>query len=66
MSEELKRMTKVCIGLTFLSLTVLTGCTSEEELEVDPILEEEGAFSLDMDELPLITFSEEGMKILNS
>ncbi|WP_368645956.1 hypothetical protein AB4027_03280 [Alkalibacterium putridalgicola] len=61
----MNRLIKLFIGFTLLSLSFLTGCTSEENVEVKPILEEEEVFSFDMNELPLITFSEEGMKILN-
>lgn len=57
---------KIFIGFAFLSLLFLTGCTSEESVDTEHILETEDAFSLNLGELPLLTFRQEGLKIINS
>lgn len=61
----MNRTTKKLIGLTFISFSILTGCTSEESVEVESIIEEEGAFSFDLGDSPLITFQSDGMQIIN-
>ncbi|MFO8069410.1 MAG: hypothetical protein R6U02_05425 [Alkalibacterium sp.] len=62
----MNQITKKFIGLTFLSLSILTGCASEESAEVESIIEEQGAFSFDLGDSPLLTFQSDGMQIINA
>lgn len=52
--------------LGFISLFVLAGCSQEESVDVDSIIEEERAFSFDSGDSPFITFQSEGMRIRNA
>ncbi|PRY74322.1 hypothetical protein [Alkalibacterium olivapovliticus] len=54
------------VVLGFSSFIFLTGCTQEESVDIDSILEEEGTFSFDLMDSPKITFQSEGMKIRNA
>lgn len=58
-------MTKKIIGFTFLAILFLSGCTAGEKAEIESIIEEEGAFSFDLGDSPLITFQSDGMQIIN-
>lgn len=60
------KMSKIFISFAFLSLLFLTGCTSEESVDTRHILETEDTFSLNLDELPLLTFRQDGLKVINS
>lgn len=62
----MRKISKTFISFTILSILFLSACTSQENVDVEQILDTEDAFSLNMGDLPLLTFREEGMKIINS
>lgn len=62
----MRKISKTFISFTILSILFLSACTSQENVDVEQILDTEDAFSLNMGDLPLLTFRQEGMKIINS
>ncbi|MCC5894379.1 MAG: hypothetical protein JJU16_02880 [Alkalibacterium sp.] len=62
----MKIMISKLLAIGFLSSVFLAGCSQEESVDTDSIIEAAGAFSFDSGDSPLITFQSEGMKIRNA
>jgi len=57
---------KKTVGVTFLAFVLLAGCTTEESADIERVIEEDGAFSFDFGDSPVITFQAEGMQVMNA